>query len=676
LVVDDVQTNLAITVEMLKPYCVTVDTLTDAMKAVSVIRAGEPKYDLVLMDYLMPGLDGVEAVQAIRNEIGTAYAKSLPIVALTGNRIVGNDAMFLRHGFQDAMSKPIDANRLDEILRKWVLHENPENTASPALATHAEPAVGFDIPGVDCDRGLLRFGGNDDAWRGVLASFVDHATSLLARIRTAPGEKELQEYATVIHGIKGAALGICANSIGIKAGALQTAAEDGRIAFVRDYHDRFVTEVGALVASVSAALAAARSPEPEMAEERKAKIDAFAGEFTKSLHSLASRRQQRIVLVDDNLTNLAIVRNMLNTLYRLHTVATGEMLFELLENIAPAIPDLILLDIETQGSGGFETLKALKANPKYRWIPVIFLTAQKDELCEMEGLALGAVDYVYKPLSAPLLQRRIENHLLIAKQNQTLHEQAEDLERLANSLHDMVVQKTEQVVGLQNAVLGTVAELIEFRDDVTGDHVVRTQKFLKLLIGRMEETGLYRQEVEEWNLELMIPSAQLHDVGKIAISDAILNKPARLTPAEFEIMKTHTTIGVEIIERIAKQTEDHELLRYAKRIAGTHHEKWDGSGYPYGLVGTTIPLEGRLMAIVDVYDALISKRPYKNAYSPRDAEQIILEGSCTHFDPELVRIFSDVSDQFASIATESGGAGSPGRPGFVAVLPAIGRVAS
>jgi putative two-component system response regulator len=194
--------------------------------------------------------------------------------------------------------------------------------------------------------------------------------------------------------------------------------------------------------------------------------------------------------------------------------------------------------------------------------------------------------------------------------------------------------------------------MVEFRDTMTGGHVTRTQKYLQLLVDKLLEEKIYAPEVAAWDLNFLIPSAQLHDVGKIAISDAILNKPGKLTPEEFEKMKAHVTVGVEAIEKIAKKTTEHAFLRHARTIAGTHHEKWDGSGYPAGLRGREIPLEGRLMAIADVYDALISTRPYKKPLPTREAQDIIEAGRGTHFDPALIDVFLLVADRFAEVAKQ------------------------
>ncbi|MDR1662392.1 MAG: response regulator [Azoarcus sp.] len=350
--------------------------------------------------------------------------------------------------------------------------------------------------------------------------------------------------------------------------------------------------------------------------------------------------RQTIVVVDDNVTNLKIARSMLGDRYDTYAMPSGKVLFELLKKVTP---DLILLDIEMPEMSGYEAIRKLKADESLRRIPVIFLTSRSDEGSELEGLSLGAIDYVTKPFSAALLLKRIENHLLIAAQERNMEDYNKNLSK-------MVEEKTEQVLNLQFGILNVIAELVEFRDKKTGGHIWRTQQYLNLLVKQMMKDDTYRDEISPWDLRFLIPSAQLHDVGKIAISDSILNKPGKLTEDEFITMKTHVTRGVEAIERIEKETQAHSFLNHAKCFAGYHHEKWDGSGYPNGLSGEDIPLQGRMMAIADVYDALISARPYKDPMPLDMAKSIILNGEGTHFDPALINVFRKVSDGFEEIA--------------------------
>jgi putative two-component system response regulator len=340
--------------------------------------------------------------------------------------------------------------------------------------------------------------------------------------------------------------------------------------------------------------------------------------------------------------------NALIDKYDVTTLGSGERLLSMLEK---QLPDLILLDVEMPGMNGYETITRIKGNPKTADIPVIFLTIKSEGENELEGLSLGAVDYIGKPFSAPLLLKRIELHLQLEEQKQVLIEQQNKLKRFNENLLEIVAEKTEAVLELQNSIIKTIANLVECRDDVTGAHIERTQMYLRILIDGMREKGIYLEETAGWDVDLILQSAQLHDLGKIAISDSILRKPGKLTPEEFEIIKTHTTFGEEVIEKIMKDAPHQVFLEQAKILASSHHEKWDGSGYPRGLKGMEIPLQGRLMAIADVYDALVSDRPYKKAFTHEEAVRIIKEGSWTHFDPVLVELLLSVADEFRKVGT-------------------------
>ncbi|MDR1311175.1 MAG: response regulator [Burkholderiaceae bacterium] len=352
--------------------------------------------------------------------------------------------------------------------------------------------------------------------------------------------------------------------------------------------------------------------------------------------------KKTILLVDDNISNLTIGKNVLRDHYRVLTVASGSKMFSLMEKV---VPDLILLDIEMPEMDGYEVIRRLKANPATASIPVIFLTAKTDASSELTGLSLGAVDYISKPFSPPLLVKRIELHLLVESQKR-------ELKDYNDNLMEMVEEKTKTILSMQNAVLQTMSELVECRDDTTGGHIERTRYYLHLLVNAMVTQGVYREQASAWIKDpFFFTSVQLHDVGKIIISDSMLKKPGKLTTEEFESMKYHTTFGAEVIERIKKRMDQEEaFLEYARVFALSHHEKWDGSGYPAGLAGEEIPLQGRLMAIADVYDALISERPYKKPMSHEMATQIIAEGRGTHFDPKLVDLFLSIAHQFAQVA--------------------------
>jgi putative two-component system response regulator len=353
--------------------------------------------------------------------------------------------------------------------------------------------------------------------------------------------------------------------------------------------------------------------------------------------------KKRIALVDDDITSLALGKGIMSEHYDVVTIPSGEKLFQFLERVCP---DLILLDVDMPVMNGYDTMRKLQSRPDTRDIPVIFLTSMSDTSSEIEGLSLGAVDYISKPFSPPLLLKRLELHLKMVSQQKELRD-------YNNNLQEMVRVRTKTVLDMQNSVIKIVANLVESRDEITGGHVERTRQYLSLLLDGLINMNLYTRDVESWNRDFFLQSSQLHDVGKISIPDKILLKPERLTPEEFDQMKNHTLFGVRIIEAMQEETPESSFLQHAKILAGNHHEKWDGTGYPYGLKGTDIPLGGRLMAIADVYDALISVRPYKRPFTHEEATKIIVDGSGSQFDPDLVDVFIAVSDKFSASIRKS-----------------------
>ena len=335
-----------------------------------------------------------------------------------------------------------------------------------------------------------------------------------------------------------------------------------------------------------------------------------------------------IFIVDDNNVNLIAADEALSNHYRVYTFASSESMFEMMEKIKP---DLILLDILMPKLDGFETIKLLKQDGRFLDIPVIFLTSRSDEGTEAQGFAMGAVDFISKPFSKPVLLNRINTHLGIEN---IIHERTNSLKRLKNGL------------------VTVLANMVERRDMMTGSHIERTTKYIRVLLDKMLRHKVYYEELIQWNIETVISSVRLHDIGKIAISDMLLNKKGSFTSEEYDKMKLHALEGEGIIEDIITESGDGFFLQHAKLFAGYHHERWDGQGYPHGLKGLEIPLQGRIMAVVDVYDALVSNRPYKEAFEHSKAVEIIKEGRGTHFDPCIVDIFLEYEQDFYKILTE------------------------
>jgi len=332
-----------------------------------------------------------------------------------------------------------------------------------------------------------------------------------------------------------------------------------------------------------------------------------------------------IFVVDDSDTNLSMAEKALDKLYRVMTMPSAAKMFSFLEKLTP---DLILLDIEMPDIDGFAALERLKSNSLWSNIPVMFLTGRTDTEVEVRGFEMGAVDFISKPFSAPVLVNRIMTHL---------------------NIDELIRERSAQLSRLQNSIVSVLANIVENHDKDTGGHIERTSAYIKILITEMKKRGVYKDIISDWDIDKIIASARMHDLGKITISDLIVNKPGKLTEEEYAIMKTHAAEGERIIDKIIAQTGEGEFLRNAKLFAGSHHERWDGKGYPYMLKGEEIPLQGRIMAIVDVYDALVSERPYKKAFTDEDAVKIIMENSGTHYDPKIAEVFFEVKDLFKEV---------------------------
>jgi len=343
-----------------------------------------------------------------------------------------------------------------------------------------------------------------------------------------------------------------------------------------------------------------------------------------------------ILVVDDNLVNLNFIAGQINESYRTILAKSGQ---QALKICARECPDLILLDIEMPDMDGFETIERLKADVRLSDVPVIFLTANLDKDSEIRGLECGAVDFITKPFNKLILLHRIDHHL-------NFYRYQRSLEKTVRELEDSIVHG--------------FAEIVEYRDSDTGGHIIRTSRYVDLLGQKLiawqhsgasipgREIALLSQE----ELELYVRAAPMHDIGKIAISDTILLKPGRLTPGEFGIMKKHALVGGHMLRRMYKRTPTQRYLKYAIMIAEGHHEYFDGNGYPCGLVGDEIPLCARLMAVADVYDALIETRCYRKAMTADEARDVILEGRGSHFDPLLVDLFQENEAGFRAIAEQ------------------------
>jgi putative two-component system response regulator len=328
------------------------------------------------------------------------------------------------------------------------------------------------------------------------------------------------------------------------------------------------------------------------------------------MSSSTGLKRHTILAVDDSPQNIELLTRVLGQDYRIKVATSGDKALKITYSDDP--PDLILLDIMMPDMSGYEVCRRIKANPDRRQIPIIFVTAMSSVEDESLGLSLGAIDYITKPLSPPLLQARVRTHL-------ALYDQSRELER-------MVAQRTSELVATRQQIIRRLGRAAEFKDHQTGNHVVRMSHVARLVA---QQAGLGPESVQ-----LLFQTVAMHDVGKIGIPDEILLKPGPLTDEERKQVRMHPQIGADIIGK-----HDNELLATARTIALTHHERWDGAGYPQGLKGEQIPLFGRIVAIADVFDALMSNRPYKAACTVQQAMAIMTQERGKAFDPHLLDCF-------------------------------------
>ncbi|MDD2367270.1 MAG: two-component system response regulator [Desulfuromonadaceae bacterium] len=352
--------------------------------------------------------------------------------------------------------------------------------------------------------------------------------------------------------------------------------------------------------------------------------------------------QHTILVVDDTPANLSLLTNLLKDKYRVKVANNG---IKALNLAASSPPDLILLDIMMPEIDGYEVCRRLKAEPETVRIPIIFLTAKNSVEDEEEGLLMGAVDFIHKPISPPIVMARIKTHLQVKVWQDFLLNQ--------NSwLKEEVERRLSEVSRLQESSILVMVSLAEFRDECTGNHIRRTQEYTRILAEQLSLSPKFAPHLTVQQIEIIAKSAPLHDIGKIAIPDGILLKPGKLTNEEFDVIKTHARRGFDMLRTAGGYMgERGDFLSMAMDISHYHHEKWDGTGYPNALVGEEIPLAARLMAVADVFDALTTSRPYKAAIPFERAAAIIMEGSGTHFDPQVVDAFASIQEEFQRVAT-------------------------
>jgi len=358
---------------------------------------------------------------------------------------------------------------------------------------------------------------------------------------------------------------------------------------------------------------------------------------------MGNTRKDLILIVDDIDINRIILREILQQDYDIIEAACGtealSILFPSEGEIADLLPTTILLDVMMPDLDGFEVLEQIKKNDATKNIPVLFITAADSEETESKGLIAGAADYITKPFNHDVVRARVDNHVNLA--------------RYSHNLEQLVSIKTAEVTRTYESTLEVLATIIEYRNLESGTHIRRTTLLTEIMVAKMIKSEKFKDALAELNIPSLIKASALHDIGKIGIPDGILLKPGKLTSEEFNIIKTHTTVGSQIIDSISENLPDNDkYLKYAKDICHYHHERWDGNGYPTGLAGEEIPISARIISIVDVYDALVSPRCYKDPFSHDVSLDIIKEGRGTQFDPDIIDLIPEVAEDFKRVEEE------------------------
>ena len=666
LVVDDLSLNLKVIEGLLQPYNINVTTVLSGQKCIDLLK-NNASFHLIFMDHMMPEFDGIDTLKMLK-QLDLPNVKNVPIVALTANTINGMREMFLDCGFADFLGKPIDVAKLHNILLKYlpsdlIVYDSDHNNAQ-----------NLSNSSIDIERGISMYSNNLSEYFDVLKTFYLENQNKVSSLKEALQTRDYKKYQLIAHSLKSSAKLIGAENLSMLAASHELNMANQNLDFINANIDNLTNELSSVLDNISGIITNDNAKKTlatidddalftkvseiiqniDNFETKNAKLlidkllefnldknyvshlndaklkltlydDDEARNILKNLLNPSCDTtvcSKHVLIVDDDPSTLSFTETTLEKYYKVTALNSGRKALNFLQRFTP---DIILLDINMPELDGIETMKQIKLIKNCSDIPIIFLTGIADIQKEVQCLTLGANDFMQKPFVKELLLGRISKTLKFCDYQ--------------NDLKVMVNEKTKKIKTIQNKIIFSLATLVESKDDDTGQHIKRTSYYVEVLVNAIKTKNKYMDICTPDYIENLVLATPLHDIGKIAIPDSILCKPGKLTPEEFDTMKTHTTIGGETILKCMDGIEEDLFLNIAKDIALYHHEKWDGSGYPYGLSGENIPLSARIMAIADVFDALTAKRCYKDAMPVDKAFAIIRESSGSHFDPTLADIF-------------------------------------
>jgi len=655
LIVDDDLSSLMELTGILQPEY-KIYTVKDGTSALE--KAGESSPDLILLDVIMPDMNGFDVLDELKK---SAKTKDIPVIFITGTVDSDDEIKGLAAGAVDYMRKPVNDTLVKLRVRQQIQLINQmrkiEHLSMSDQLTNLPNRRSFELRiDEEWDRAS-----RDRTPVSVLVIDIDNFKNYNDTYGHQQGDAALQALAKVFSQVLKRPGDFAARWGGEEFIVLLSNTDSQGAFDVAEQIRRFTEDMEILASDGRMTKITVSIGVNARAQGHDGTIDDFISRADMALYNAKNKGRNKvcyfeivyekkicgegdaakktIIIVDDNDTNLTVAENTLAKHYRVIALSSAAKMFQALDRFKP---DLILLDVEMPEMNGFEVMKKLKKNDMYAEIPVIFLTGLSDAVSEAYGIDLGAVDFIMKPFTEPVLLNRIRNHLNIDK---LVRERTGQLAQRTEQL----ARRTEQLVRLQNGIVFTLANVVENRDSNTGGHIDRTSVYIKILIDAMLVQGVYGDEMSGWDLDSVVSSARLHDLGKIAIPDSVLNKPDKLTSEEFSVIKTHPSAGERIIEQMMSRTGDADFLYNAKLFAAYHHEKWDGTGYPYGLRELSIPLQGRIMAVIDVYDALVSERPYKKPFTHDKAVGIIMGDSGMHFDPLIAGVFNEVNARIMAV---------------------------
>ena len=582
LLVDDNPMNMDVLRGMLRETKIQTDTAANGAEALQKMR--ENKYDVVLMDHMMPVMDGVQALHRMREE---KLCPQAPVLVLTANAVGDAKERYLQEGFDDYLSKPVLYSQLLTKVRQYL----PEN-----VFTRKELVKDLSYF-LDKSVGMQYCCNSEEFYREMLNSYLTN--NRLDEIRQKFTEEKWEEYRIAVHALKSTSLSIGAVALSEAAKELEFAAKEGRISEIKENHAEVMADYEQLLGLLREELTEcpAENAESEM-------------QVSKEL----------ILVVDDDSLNLMFAQKLLDDAYRTECVKSGE---EALEYLKKETPNLILLDLHMPDMNGFEVMSRIMQDERTKEIPVVFLTADNDREAEIEGLRLGAQDFIKKPFVADIMLERINRILELDHLRKNLSEEVKKQTQNAES-------RRQKVEKLSLQIMLTLANTIDAKDKYTNGHSLRVAEYAREIAKRAGKTEQEQEDIYYVGL--------LHDIGKIGISNSIINKTSGLTGEEYETIKGHTVIGAEILSNMT------EIPGLAVG-AHWHHEQYDGGGYPEGLKGDEIPETARIIGVADAYDAMASKRSYRDVLPQHVVRGEIEKGSGTQFDPEFARIMLCMIDE-------------------------------